>query len=144
MRDDAIKIIVPVGSLGAGVRPDEIRYGVERGAHAIASEARNPAQHIKTSMAPTSPHARPPASAPSSTGQRQGRKRNGRPASRPFPNANARSGGQGPRSGLLALDGREHDGTGWRPAAQALSHSNLNEGNVVMQNTQESCAPNED
>lgn len=39
MRDDAIKIIVPVGSLGAGVRPDEIRYGVERGAHAIASDA---------------------------------------------------------------------------------------------------------
>lgn len=39
MGDDTIKIIVPVGSLGAGVRADEVRYGVQRGAHAIASDA---------------------------------------------------------------------------------------------------------
>lgn len=39
MREDAVKIIVPVGSLGAGVRLDEVRYGIERGAHAIASDA---------------------------------------------------------------------------------------------------------
>lgn len=36
---DPIKIIVPVGSLGAGVRADEVQYGIARGAHAIASDA---------------------------------------------------------------------------------------------------------
>jgi Acyclic terpene utilisation family protein AtuA len=39
MGDAAIKIIVPVGSLGAGVRAEEVAYGIERGAHAIASDA---------------------------------------------------------------------------------------------------------
>ncbi|PZO56181.1 MAG: 3-methylaspartate ammonia-lyase [Alphaproteobacteria bacterium] len=39
MREDVIRILVPVGSLGAGVRADEVRYGIERGAHAIASDA---------------------------------------------------------------------------------------------------------
>lgn len=39
MRADTIKIIVPVGSLGAGVRAEEVRYGMERGAHAIACDA---------------------------------------------------------------------------------------------------------
>jgi hypothetical protein len=39
MHEDAVKIIVPVGSLGAGVRLDEVQYGIERGAHAIASDA---------------------------------------------------------------------------------------------------------
>ena len=34
-----IKIIVPVGSLGAGVREEEVRYGIARGAHAIATDA---------------------------------------------------------------------------------------------------------
>lgn len=39
MADTSIKIIVPVGSLGAGVRAEEVQYGIERGAHAIASDA---------------------------------------------------------------------------------------------------------
>lgn len=39
MGEDPVRIIVPVGSLGAGVRADEVRYGIERGAHAIASDA---------------------------------------------------------------------------------------------------------
>jgi hypothetical protein len=39
MREGAVKILVPVGSLGAGVRADEVRYGIERGAQAIASDA---------------------------------------------------------------------------------------------------------
>ncbi len=34
-----IKIIVPCGSLGAGVREEEIEYGLARGAQAIASDA---------------------------------------------------------------------------------------------------------
>lgn len=34
-----VKIIVPVGSLGAGVRADEVAYGIAQGAHAIASDA---------------------------------------------------------------------------------------------------------
>lgn len=36
---DAIRIIVPCGSLGAGVREDEIAYGLEQGAQAIATDA---------------------------------------------------------------------------------------------------------
>jgi hypothetical protein len=32
-------VIVPVGALGAGVRKDEIKYGVSAGAHVIASDA---------------------------------------------------------------------------------------------------------
>ncbi|MEZ5955826.1 MAG: acyclic terpene utilization AtuA family protein [Hyphomonadaceae bacterium] len=36
---DQIKIIVPVGSLGAGVRSDEIERGIALGAHAIATDA---------------------------------------------------------------------------------------------------------
>lgn len=36
---ESIKIIVPVGSLGAGVRAEEVQYGIARGAHAIASDA---------------------------------------------------------------------------------------------------------
>lgn len=36
---DTIKIIVPCGSLGAGVRPEEVEYGIAQGAHAIASDA---------------------------------------------------------------------------------------------------------
>ncbi|AUW57021.1 3-methylaspartate ammonia-lyase [Sphingobium sp. SCG-1] len=36
---EGIKVIVPCGSLGAGVREEEIAYGLARGAHAIASDA---------------------------------------------------------------------------------------------------------
>lgn len=36
---ETIKIIVPCGSLGAGVRPEEVEYGIAQGAHAIASDA---------------------------------------------------------------------------------------------------------
>src|SRR5690554_190986 len=36
---DGVKIIVPTGSLGAGVREDEIAFGLALGAHAIASDA---------------------------------------------------------------------------------------------------------
>jgi len=39
MSNDTIRIIVPCGSLGAGVRAEEVRYGVERGAQAIATDA---------------------------------------------------------------------------------------------------------
>lgn len=39
MREESIKIIVPVGSLGAGVSEEEIRYGIARGAQAIATDA---------------------------------------------------------------------------------------------------------
>lgn len=39
MSDDTIRIIVPCGSLGAGVRAEEVRYGIERGAQAIATDA---------------------------------------------------------------------------------------------------------
>lgn len=34
-----IRIIVPTGSLGAGAVEEEIRYGISRGAHAIATDA---------------------------------------------------------------------------------------------------------
>lgn len=34
-----IKLLVPCGSLGAGVREDEVEYGLSRGAHAIATDA---------------------------------------------------------------------------------------------------------
>ena len=36
---EPIRIIVPVGSLGAGVREDEVAYGLSRGAQAIACDA---------------------------------------------------------------------------------------------------------
>jgi hypothetical protein len=36
---ETIKIIVPCGSLGAGVRPEEVEYGIAQGAHAMASDA---------------------------------------------------------------------------------------------------------
>lgn len=36
---DGVKVLVPTGSLGAGVREDEVAYGLERGAHVIASDA---------------------------------------------------------------------------------------------------------
>lgn len=36
---DGVKVLVPTGSLGAGVREDEVAYGLSRGAHAIASDA---------------------------------------------------------------------------------------------------------
>ena len=36
---DGVKIIVPTGSLGAGVREAEIAFGLALGAHAIASDA---------------------------------------------------------------------------------------------------------
>lgn len=39
MMDGPIKILVPTGSLGAGAREDEVRYGIARGAHAIATDA---------------------------------------------------------------------------------------------------------
>ncbi len=39
MEDGPIRILVPVGSLGAGVRDEELRYGLERGAQAIATDA---------------------------------------------------------------------------------------------------------
>lgn len=37
--DAPVTLLVPVGSLGAGVRAEEIRYGLERGADVIASDA---------------------------------------------------------------------------------------------------------
>jgi hypothetical protein len=37
--DGPIKVLVPAGSLGAGAREEEIRYGIGRGAHVIASDA---------------------------------------------------------------------------------------------------------
>lgn len=36
---DGVKILVPVGSLGAGVREHEVAYGLAQGAHAIACDA---------------------------------------------------------------------------------------------------------
>lgn len=39
MMDGPVKILVPCGSLGAGAREDEIRYGIAQGAHAIATDA---------------------------------------------------------------------------------------------------------
>lgn len=39
MPDDSIKIIVPVGSLGAGARTEEVERGIALGAHAIATDA---------------------------------------------------------------------------------------------------------
>lgn len=37
--DGPVKIIVPTGSLGAGAREEEVRYGIAQGAHAIATDA---------------------------------------------------------------------------------------------------------
>jgi hypothetical protein len=39
VNDGRVRILVPTGSLGAGAREDELRYGIERGAHAIATDA---------------------------------------------------------------------------------------------------------
>ncbi|HBK46588.1 MAG TPA: 3-methylaspartate ammonia-lyase [Xanthomonadaceae bacterium] len=39
MLQSPIKILVPVGSLGAGADEEEVRYGVAQGAHAIATDA---------------------------------------------------------------------------------------------------------
>jgi hypothetical protein len=39
MRIGPIKILVPTGSLGAGARDEEVRYGIARGAQAIATDA---------------------------------------------------------------------------------------------------------
>lgn len=39
MNEGPIRILVPTGSLGAGAREEEVRYGIERGAHAIATDA---------------------------------------------------------------------------------------------------------
>lgn len=39
MLDGPIKILVPTGSLGAGAREDEVRYGIAQGARAIATDA---------------------------------------------------------------------------------------------------------
>ena len=39
MEDGPVRILVPVGSLGAGVREDELRYGLAQGAQAIATDA---------------------------------------------------------------------------------------------------------
>lgn len=39
MSTGLIRIIVPTGSLGAGALEEEVRYGVSRGAHAIATDA---------------------------------------------------------------------------------------------------------
>src|SRR5215831_5686554 len=39
MRNAPIKILVPTGSLGAGAREEEVRYGIARGAQAIATDA---------------------------------------------------------------------------------------------------------
>ncbi|MDP1619263.1 acyclic terpene utilization AtuA family protein [Phenylobacterium sp.] len=39
MKSGPIKILVPVGSLGAGVREEELSYGLAQGAHAIATDA---------------------------------------------------------------------------------------------------------
>ena len=38
-QDGIVRVLVPVGSLGAGVRADEVRYGLEQGADVIASDA---------------------------------------------------------------------------------------------------------
>src|SRR5690349_17065211 len=34
-----VNVLVPVGSLGVGVRADEVRYGIASGAHVIACDA---------------------------------------------------------------------------------------------------------
>ena len=39
MSTSPIRILVPTGSLGAGALEQEVRYGIERGAHAIATDA---------------------------------------------------------------------------------------------------------
>ena len=39
MFEGPIKILVPTGSLGAGAREAEVRYGIAQGAHAIATDA---------------------------------------------------------------------------------------------------------
>lgn len=39
MSDEAIRILVPCGSLGSGVKEHEVKLGLEMGAHAIASDA---------------------------------------------------------------------------------------------------------
>jgi len=39
MSDERIRILVPCGSLGSGVKPDEVKLGLSLGAHAIASDA---------------------------------------------------------------------------------------------------------
>ncbi len=39
MENGPIKILVPVGSLGAGVREEELQYGLAQGAQAIATDA---------------------------------------------------------------------------------------------------------
>ncbi len=39
MPDALVKILVPTGSLGAGAREEELRYGIAQGAHAIATDA---------------------------------------------------------------------------------------------------------
>jgi hypothetical protein len=39
MFDGPVKILVPTGSLGAGTREEEVRYGIAQGAHAIATDA---------------------------------------------------------------------------------------------------------
>ncbi|MFT4956693.1 MAG: hypothetical protein ACI8U3_003106 [Brevundimonas sp.] len=39
MLEGPVKIIVPTGSLGAGALEEEVRYGLSRGAHAIATDA---------------------------------------------------------------------------------------------------------
>ncbi|QDH73470.1 acyclic terpene utilization AtuA family protein [Brevundimonas sp. M20] len=39
MPGETIRIIVPTGSLGAGALEEEIRYGLSKGAHAIATDA---------------------------------------------------------------------------------------------------------
>lgn len=36
---DGVKVLVPTGSLGAGVREEEVAYGLARGAHVIACDA---------------------------------------------------------------------------------------------------------
>lgn len=38
-KSDVVNVLVPCGSLGVGVRPDEIRYGIAQGAHVIATDA---------------------------------------------------------------------------------------------------------
>jgi len=37
--DTPIKVLVPTGSLGAGAREEEVRYGIAQGAHVIATDA---------------------------------------------------------------------------------------------------------
>jgi hypothetical protein len=37
--NDTVKVIVPTGMLGAGISAVHLRYGIERGAHAIGVDA---------------------------------------------------------------------------------------------------------